>query len=88
MDKAETKKDIQRFGPGNVLERLDCMGEHASKEVVGLDKSRLMTNNYLKEGLRKEAARQPDVQEITAEEDTMRDDPTLNVSKARVVTRW
>lgn len=53
-DGSDTDEDnIVRFGPGNVLENLPCMGSHAGKEVVGLDKDRLLTNNYLKEELQR-----------------------------------
>ena len=88
-DGSDTDEDnIVRFGPGNVLENLPCMGSHAGKEVVGLDKDRLLTNNYLKEELQKKDKRQPDILEIAANELGMRDDPPLNVSKPRIVDQW
>ena len=88
-DGSDTDEDnIVRFGPGNVLENLPCMGAHAGKEVVGLDKDRLLTNNYLKEELQSKNKRQPDILEIAAEELGMRDDPPLNISKPRIVDQW
>jgi hypothetical protein len=88
-DGSDTDEDnIVRFGPGNVMEHLPCMGAHAGKEVVGLDKDRLLTNNYLKEELQSKNKRPMDILEIAAEELGMRDDPPLNISKPRVVDRW
>ena len=85
-DGSDTDEDnIVRFGPGNVMEHLPCLGMHASKDVVGLDKDRLLTNNYLKEELQSKNKRQPDVLEIAAGELTMRDLPLLNVSKTKRV---
>lgn len=60
MDKAsERKKDakscgdtdlgVHKFGPGNTIERLESIYDHAGKEVVGQDLGRLITNNYCKE---------------------------------------
>jgi hypothetical protein len=88
-DGSDTDEDnIVRFGPGNVLEHLPCMGMHAGKEVVGLDKDRLLTNNYLKEELQNKNKRQPSVLVIAAEELGMRDPPLLNVSKPKIVDQW
>lgn len=88
-DGSDTDDDnIVRFGPCNVLENLPCMGAHAGKEVVGLDKDRLLTNNYLKEELQSKDKRQPSVLVITAEELTMRDPPLLNISKPHPVAKW
>jgi hypothetical protein len=85
-DGSDTDEDnIVRFGPGNVMEHLSCMGMHASKDVVGLDKDRLLTNNYLKEELQSKDKRQPSVLEIAAEELMMRDSPMLNISKPKRV---
>jgi hypothetical protein len=85
-DGSDTDEDnIVRFGPGNVMEHLPCMGSHARKEVVGLDKDRLLTNNYLKEELQSKDKRQMSVLEVAAEELMMRDSPMLNISKAKRV---
>ena len=59
MDKAsERKKDskkygdtdlgVHRFGPGNVIDRMDGLWSIPSKEVVGLGPERILTNNYCK----------------------------------------
>lgn len=85
-DGSDTDEDnTVRFGPCNVMEHLPNLGAHASKEVVGLDKDRLLTNNYLKEELRGKDKRQPSILEIAAEEINMRDSPLLNISKPKRV---
>ena len=85
-DGSDTDEDnTVHFGPCNVMEHLPSLDAHASKEVVGLDKDRLLTNNYLKDELRPKNKRQMSLLEVAAEEINMRDSPLLNISKPKRV---
>jgi hypothetical protein len=45
----DTDIGTHTYGPGNKRDQLDGLWGVASKEVVGLPQSRILTNNYCKE---------------------------------------
>jgi hypothetical protein len=89
MDKpSERKKDhkdygdtdtdtVRTFGPCNKRAELGSFWDHAPESVVGLPLSRLLTNNYCKEGGKKE----PDL----VDEVINGGPPFANVSKPKAI---
>lgn len=82
--KADSKKwgdtdlGVHKFGPGNVIERLPSIYDHAGKEVVGLPLDRLLTNDYCKSG-------DKDTAEEQMEDIISSGPPFSNVSKPKRV---